>query len=149
MRVYIPVVFLLAGLSSCCTEKFDAKVAPLNSNAYYTCNQSLKLDSVSASVRLTGSWKAKKVYNIWTGETQALATTETINFAVDSTYTVTENGSVKLNGTWHLEPAGDAQWRLVSNPYCAMSAPLLFCENEIVTYTSPGDGPDVLYQKAQ
>ena len=99
MRVYIPIVFLLTGLSSCCTKRFDTKVTPLNSNAYYTCNQSLNLDSVAVSARLIGSWKPHKSYNIWTDETTTIRSTATTTFDTDSTYTFTNDNGEVIKGS--------------------------------------------------
>ncbi len=148
MRTCLFAILLLAGISSCCTKNFEAEVEPLNSNSYYQCNQSLDLDSVAVIARLIGSWKPQKSYNIWTDETTIIRSTAVTTFDTDSTYTFTNDKGEVIKGSWGVTSYGIKSWIIKANPSLDdMWGPMLFCDNEVVFYTSPMDGPDVLYQK--
>lgn len=142
MRTTILSLIILAGLVSCKKENLDV-------DAFWNCNKTQNLDSLSVTSKLEGSWKWAKQYCFWTDKTKKADRNIKVTFNHDHTFSVTENASILTQGTWKVIPAGTGAWQLETSASSEfLPGRILFCDNQLLLNDSYIDGCDNLFYRS-
>src|SRR5688572_7001521 len=95
MRAIILYITIILSLTYCSKDKIDI-------SDFVECNNEQNLDSTSISAKLIGIWTLKKQSIPYSKKFRNVDKNIKATFNNDSTYSVTENSNVLMQGTWKL-----------------------------------------------
>lgn len=143
------VVFLaLLPLLSCTKESVPS---PYNEvmDGMYSCQQANPLDSTATFGALIGTWDWRFVRSTsWEYyESEEEYRGFELTFESDGSVLLNQNDTASIEGTWTLENSW-VSFSLSTQPYIpTVFGQALLCDDHLMFYSSPMDGPDHLYQK--
>ncbi|HEV8081958.1 MAG TPA: hypothetical protein VGP55_02095 [Chitinophagaceae bacterium] len=105
------------------------------------------LDSTAISAKLIGSWTWKKQSIPNTNKFKDADKNIKVTFNMDSTFSVTENSNVVMQGIWKLFNYG-IYYGLRTNQYSQyLAGGVYFCDSQLLFVNSYVDGLDNLFEK--
>ena len=140
MKFYFLILTICLISSSCKKETKES---------IWECDSAQFLDSTAISNKITGSW-------LWTkqlcgdGAGKILSANKNVNvtFNLNRTFTLVENTTIIIQGSWNLKMVDNNLWGLdlnSSNEY--LYGRILFCNNQIMFNSSYLDGCDNVFAK--
>lgn len=141
MRTGILFLAMVLTLASCKKNKTNEIQDVLR------CTMPESLDSSATVAKLIGSWTWKKQSIANTNQFKDADKSVTVTFISDSTFSVAENSSVVLQGTWKVINYGSF-YGLQTDPYSQyIGGAIYFCDNQLLFVASIYDGADNLFEK--
>ncbi len=140
MRHIVLSILISFALISCKKEK------PGTQNIL-KCGELQNRDSAAISAKLTGTWIWKKQSIPNTNMFKDADKNIEATFNTDSTFTITENSNVIIQGTWKLINYGSF-YGFRADPYNQyLYGAVYFCDNQLLFSNSIADGLDNLFER--
>ncbi len=131
---------IFLGLISCRKDRMDFQ-------DFVKCSMAQNLDSTAISAKLIGSWTWKKQSIPNTNKFKDADKNIKVTFNMDSTFSVTENSNVVMQGIWKLFNYG-IYYGLRTNQYSQyLAGGVYFCDSQLLFVNSYVDGLDNLFEK--
>lgn len=129
----------------------DPVPSPYNNvmDGMYHCQQSSALDSAATYQALVGTWQWRFVrstsWEYYESEEEYLG--YELTFGSDGNVFLNQNDTASIEGHWSLENSW-VNFSLSTQPYLpTVFGQVVLCEDFLMFYSSPMDGPDHLYEK--
>ena len=118
---------------------FSCKKHAADANPFWPCDI-YNSDSTYIATKIVGSWKWTK-YSCSTGNLMTADKNIRVTFNSNATFTVLENSSVIVQGTWSLKSAASNEWQLnLTGPSEYLKGFIMFCNNQVAFIDSYVDG---------
>jgi hypothetical protein len=142
MRLTIVSVILSLLMASCIKDS-QVKTTPA-----ITCVLAQTLDSLGIYSKLAGNWTWKKQSTSPAGDLKNADKLVQLSFSTDSTFSITADTAILLQGKWRLLYYGGKSYALQTNPYTSYADGLIyFCDNQVLFMASVYDGVDNVFEK--
>lgn len=140
---------LMLFAAASCTKEPEPSSWNHTMDEMYDCHTGTGLDSTDFAAALVGTWDWRFVrstsWSYYESEDEYLG--YELQFNADGSLVLNQNDTAQITGTWELENSW-IDFTLNVQPYIPTTfGAMVHCDEYLMFYSSPMDGPDHLYEK--